>query len=478
MHPCRTVRLNVVSFLLAVLLVACGGPPATVLPEPVPSAFLTKESLMATGKECEAAFTKTPQTGTLTPPLAAFYQVDGAQGWQVLLQFGIFRALQPEDVQGLVCVRSIEHVRGSYTDGSSAVQVEYDARFVDRASGNVIGAAQFMGGAPPSSGIANTGDTRGFSPDAQLIAHTATLVGDDSVFAHGGGVTRLVYSPDSTFLAVGGLEPALTLWDLTTRQQVVLDENNVLFQGTGNFGFTPDGRQLVVARETGAVEYWNPQPAPVLVDSLQIEGNVIDLAFTPTDQELRLLVARGGFSDRTVVVITGAPPREQTLGAQKPFYAKSVVFSPDGQTVAKVADKSISFWDPTTGKLTKEFWGDDLVDTAFSPDSLYVVGWKSKAISVWEYASGKELYRFASPVPNTPTSNQDIHKVSVSPNGAFLAIGRFAGDIWLQSLPPTEPPRLLGVHGGLLTALTFAPDGRTLVSADDTGVVKLWDIQP
>lgn len=64
---------------------------------------------------------------------------------------------------------------------------------------------------------------------------------------------------------------------------------------------------------------------------------------------------------------------------------------------------------------------------------------------------------------------------ALSPDGAWLATGRYGGPVRLRSL--SGPPRTNELaFPGAIQALAFSPDGRLLAAATQQGVVKVWEV--
>lgn len=90
-------------------------------------------------------------------------------------------------------------------------------------------------------------------------------------------------------------------------------------------------------------------------------------------------------------------------------------------------------------------------------------------VRIWEVATGELLGRWR--VPGKPEA------VALSPDGKTLATGEEGGVIRLwETRLRRERGRLEGVHRARVSALAFAPDGRTLAAGDKDSRVALWDL--
>jgi RNA polymerase sigma factor (sigma-70 family) len=108
----------------------------------------------------------------------------------------------------------------------------------------------------------------------------------------------------------------------------------------------------------------------------------------------------------------------------------SLVFAPDGKTLAAGADGCVRIWDATTGKLVHSL---DAPGTRILP-------------------------------------------VTFAPDGKTLAAGGLDGVIRLWSLTTAMPVRQFRGHTQNVYGLVFSPDGQTLVSGSTDETLRLWRV--
>jgi uncharacterized protein (TIGR03067 family) len=93
------------------------------------------------------------------------------------------------------------------------------------------------------------------------------------------------------------------------------------------------------------------------------------------------------------------------------------------------------------------------------------------AAKVWSLETGKQVASVTSP-------GGDVVSLQFSPDGKFLATGTRSGVVKLYSSPDyTEKTKIEGPHTNGVDLVFFLKDGKTLVSANAGGLVKLWDVE-
>lgn len=289
-------------------------------------------------------------------------------------------------------------------------------------------------------------NTVAFSPNGETLAsasrglihlwHTkGTLLGlwyartgehIENFIPHIDYVRTVVFSPDGKFLASGGYDSRLRLWEANTGNHIA-----TLRGGGPAVAFSPNGK--LIASEYGG------------------DGTIGTI----------------GLWD----VQTGE--LHHVLGRYYSFLT-CMAFSPDGKTLASASrDSEIIFWDiPTLQRrlsLTTHHT-EGVYSIAFSPDGKTLVSSSSdQTLRLWDPNTGE--HKVALQYPDSITS------VAFSPNGGTLAIGWGSwnnNQIQLLDTKTLQPRKTLVGHTEDITDLSFSPDGGTLASASYDGTILLW----
>jgi WD40 repeat protein len=165
----------------------------------------------------------------------------------------------------------------------------------------------------------------------------------------------------------------------------------------------------------------------------------------------------------------------------------SLAFSPDGRTLASGSlDGTVKLWDVGAipcgrphgaglcGTLLWTGLQKDPMILAFSPDaSLLASAGLDVAVRLWDAQSGKDMQTLAHP--------SGVFAIAWSPDGCLLATSCFDGEtrLWVRQ-KTASGVELLSMQTSWATSpatgLAFAPDSRTLASANWDQTVKLWEV--
>ena len=238
-------------------------------------------------------------------------------------------------------------------------------------------------------------------------------------------VRTVVFSSDGNFLASGGYDSRLRLWEVNTGNHIA-----TLRGGGPAVAFSPDGK--LIASEYGGIEaigVWEVQTGELHHVFGRHYSPLTCMAFSPNGKTL----ATANRDSEIVLWDIYTAQRRLNLTTHHTEGVYSIAFSPDGKTlVSSSSDQTLQLWDPYTGehKVALQY-PDSITSVAFSPDGrTLAVGWGE-----W--------------------SNNRIQ---------------------LLDLKTFQPLNMLIGHSEDITDLSFSPDGGALASASYDGTILLWKI--
>ncbi len=332
----------------------------------------------------------------------------------------------------------------------------------------------------------------------------------ESMSAHMGPVTALVYSPDGTrlfsagadktirqwdpagwkevrrlagsaeaplalaaseeggWVAAGGSDKTLRLWKVLRNSPAEVPPSLVLAQPAGVRGVAlgRDGRTAATACDDALVRVWDV-PSGCLLESLAGHaGQVTAVAFLPDGLGLA-----SGSTDRSMRRWARSVARA-VKAHNGPI--RAVAASPDGSTLFTSSDDgSAAQWAAGDLRLVRRYdAGEKAMALGVDPGGGALAVAAGREVRAWKTSDGRSLGAIALPAPAT--------SVAVADGGARIVAGGADGVVRHYALAGAGPQpawRLaleVPAHPEPVTALALAADGRTLFSAGAEKAVRRW----
>jgi WD40 repeat protein len=274
-----------------------------------------------------------------------------------------------------------------------------------------------------------------FSPDGKALAvgyysgkiifwDISTKASMRTITGHENSIARMAFSPDGAFLATGDRDGIINMWDASSGDKR-WSEDVAEYAYEYDFSFSPDGAVFAMGSSTGSLHFVETATGSFLFekdDSRSLE--IAALTFSPSGETL---YASSAFALYAISVDT-RDIKNIMYGFS--YEIADMVVYPDGKAIAAAADPLI-LWDMET-----------LAPTAASLEN--------------------RMFHFADPL-------------AVSPDGAYLAIAGFGGNIKMYDPNNFSSIRDWDAHSDRVVSMKFSPDSRIFATASEDESIILWD---
>jgi WD40 repeat protein len=292
---------------------------------------------------------------------------------------------------------------------------------------------------------------------------------------HNRDPSALAFSHDSLYIAAGGADGKVDLWDLRAHKIIrTLESSSKIL----TIVFPPDAHQLAAALANGSIKIWNVKSGRLL-SSMEIPSPAISLAYSPDGHSL-VSASRDG------TVRVWAPPGK--LVRSLDGIVSSTISIVDGPRIAGMmigltGPKLRGQWDLATGELVTLRSNSTLVPnwppSAFDNPTLspngQLVALRSCllqvpmcGIEIVEAETGRVLWEFL-PL---------VGSFAFSLDGKKLALGSF-NDIQICDVESLKECSRVELGGRKLfpVSIAFSAADNWLASGFDDGTVRIWKLR-
>jgi WD40 repeat protein len=374
-------------------------------------------------------------------------------------------------------------------------------RLWDVASGKAV--RRFEPPAPEKDQVGFRPDMISFSPDGSLVAalgNEADKIGVIRLWDMAGkrgswrlqgeiqrNCTAFVFSPDGKMLASANSADELCLWDTTTGR--TLRRLSGKIESLEALVFSPDGSRLVSGHGKVPTLLWDLTTGQKVVEFRSETRSVVfspdgqTLALADAGRHVRLIEARTGKELRT---IEGSFLSGDVLSCTFPVATQGtgwpIAFSPDGRTLAALSTShAIRRWSVATGKELP-LPGPNLstVQTvALSPDGKLLAAAGSGHVRFWDAVSGKYLRPLTGTPAGGPPIGDDGECIPMhlifSSDGKRLAAAWADGSVTVWDVTVAKLLWCTAPHTESALSLAFAAGDAVLLSGGSNAQVTWWD---
>jgi WD40 repeat protein len=288
-------------------------------------------------------------------------------------------------------------------------------------------------------------------------------------------VCSIAFSPSNELLAFGNGNGTVHIWNGSNGSCTQLEGHTA---GIKDLAFSPCGSLLSTASTDNMVRLWTLADSSCRI--LEGHGHTVNaIAFSPDG----LSLTSGSFDGSTRLWNVGDGSCTSILRDESLHEVYSVAFSPDGKTLVSAGGNE----DEETGRIIIWSVSDDgnwspaiiiseqvgaVYSIVYSPNGRYLAsGGDDHSVRLWNTCDGGLKYVFEG-------HTDYVSSLCFSPNGNIIASGSFDQSVRLWNVSDgTNLLALQNHHEGIIYAIAFSPDGRTLASAStsDHRSVQLWN---
>jgi WD40 repeat protein len=299
----------------------------------------------------------------------------------------------------------------------------------------------------------------------------------------------VTFTPDDSLLVVGQVNGEILLYDYKNKAEVTSFQAHPSGSAINALAFSQDKKWLASAGNDQVVKLWKWTGTPAhprfkrdfLVHNGREDAAIFSLQFDPT---ARWLVAGGVFLEGSNLKVwdvqTGEPVRDLVLGVA--FIAKGLAFSPGGRyLITTGGDQWLRFWDTTSWTETARLRGHKrpIWSLAISPSGeRLATGGEDRLIKIWD-ADHRGRTGDA-----TKTLSGLSRVVFSRDSASFLTVETvvdthhwrvFRSDD-MAEIKELKIRELDAIREDVLKELNIDLAGDTLVIADSSGEISVWDV--
>jgi WD40 repeat protein len=296
---------------------------------------------------------------------------------------------------------------------------------------------------------------------------------------HTQSIQALALSHDGRWMASGGYDKTLIVWNLATgeEQWKLTGHSDTVTTVT----FSPGSTQLASASTNGQVKIWDLQRGTAIY-SANMRAGVRGIGFSPDGKLWAIGVgaAKPGAMGRIEIRDAGSGNVVRTVPT--PWGSvNALTITPEGLLVASgetgeddEEQGSVQVWNITSGEIVKSY---PVIAGAFSANGRFMAridySKNPKRVVVSDLATGQQKYPFPVGNPGNMFFSPDGQEIAVTdPMKSELKIWSVASGSELKTIPAEQS---IGATG--LNAAAFSADGKTIAAAPYAGnSLKSWDV--
>ncbi|HEY7312524.1 MAG TPA: sigma-70 family RNA polymerase sigma factor [Gemmataceae bacterium] len=317
-------------------------------------------------------------------------------------------------------------------------------------------------------------DAYGDPLPAGAVARLGTLR-----FRHEGEAWSLAFSPDDKILASTSHDGLIYLWDAATGKELrrirTTEAKKEYISHVFALAFSPDGKVLASRQTDNAVCLWDVATGKELRRIAINNGAPKEegaLCFSPDGKalafDLMALLPPREFKHRVLLLDAATGKEHCHLDFKNGVRFHN--FSPDGKAVAVTVgiEPGVQLWDAAAGKLIRKLKAETF-RMAFSPDGKLLASAGDKRIVFTDVKTGEEIGRME--------AKMDLAmSLAFTPDGKTLLSGNQDGKVRVWDVATKKLRRELDAHMWMIRDMALSHDGKTVAVGTVYNTIRLWDV--
>src|SRR5262249_18223849 len=231
----------------------------------------------------------------------------------------------------------------------------------------------------------------------------------------------LAFSPDGKFLASGGYDNRIRLWNPDTGKEVRILEGHKSYVNC--IALSADGKWLASGSQDHDLRLWEVGTGKERQRFLGHDAPIERLALSPNGK----ILASSCLAGTLRLWDTDSGKEIRSLPIDKGCRVLAMTFSPDSKHFAfnNRFDKGIQLVDVGEGKEIRTFKGhkDNVSQLVFTAGGATLIsGSQDHTIRVWDVASGRERRRYGD-------EKEAVTSLALAPDGKTLTYGTHPGGL-------------------------------------------------